>query len=155
MFSLDVDQVILAVGQELDFPFPAGESGMEINRKGLIQVRKGRKTETQVPGVFAGGDAVSGPDTVVAAIAAGHQAAMEIDELIRKRNGEPPYVPQDEEIQIPLTVEEDIREAARVCMPETDCAERIRDFGEVERGLTREDAVKESHRCLRCDVQAG
>jgi NADH-quinone oxidoreductase subunit F len=154
-FSLDVDQVILAVGQEVDYPFQAVKSQIEVNRMGFIDVRKDRKTQTQAPRIFAGGDVVSGPDTVVAAIAAGHEAAREIDEEIRLANCEPPYVPMDEEIDIPKTVDTEVREAARVCMLEADCGERIRDFREVELGLAKEDALKESQRCLRCDVQAG
>ena len=68
--------------------------------------------------VFAGGDVVTGPGTVVAAIAAGHRAASEIDEAIRKRNGEAPYVPPVEEtIAIPMEIEEEIKEMARSGYP--------------------------------------
>jgi NADH-quinone oxidoreductase subunit F len=104
--------------------------------------------------VFAGGDVVTGPDTVVSAIAAGHQAADEIDQAIRLKNGESFSLPPEEEIEIPMIIDEEIHEAERACTIEAGCAERIKDFREVELGLSKEDAFKESCRCLRCDAKA-
>jgi NADH-quinone oxidoreductase subunit F len=103
--------------------------------------------------VFAGGDAVSGPDTVVGAIAAGHRAADEIDEAIRRKNVEPPYIPMEKDIEIPMIVEDDIKEIPRVCMLEADCGERTGDFREVDLGFSKELALLEVGRCLRCDIQ--
>jgi NADH-quinone oxidoreductase subunit F len=97
---------------------------------------------------------VTGPDTVVGAIAAGHHAADEIDQVIRKRNDEPAFIARDIDIDIPMTVEEEIREVNRACTLEAECRERIKDFREVELGLSEEDAFQESCRCLRCDVKA-
>ena len=105
--------------------------------------------------VFAGGDAVRGPDTVVGAIAAGHRAAREIELALQGGRSEIPYPSAtEEEIDIPGTVEEDIRELARLTMPEADIAERVRDFREVELGFSRQQALTESTRCLRCDIEA-
>ena len=115
---------------------------------------EGTKTRTTVAGIFAGGDAVRGPDTVVGAIAAGHQAAAEIDAAQRQERGECPYVPEtQEEIEIPATMEEDIREMPRMRMPEADIAKRKTGFEEVELGFRREEALIESTRCLRCDIE--
>jgi NADH-quinone oxidoreductase subunit F len=86
--AVDVDMVILAIGQETEFPFdPKGEA-VPVNKNGLIEVVKGKKTATKAPMVFAGGDVVTGPDTVVNAIAAGHHAANEMDQAMRLKNGE-------------------------------------------------------------------
>ncbi|PKN67889.1 MAG: NADH-quinone oxidoreductase subunit NuoF [Deltaproteobacteria bacterium HGW-Deltaproteobacteria-15] len=153
-FSLDVDQVILAVGQEVDFPSDSAPAGVALSKSRLIEVTKGTRTGTGASMIFAGGDAVSGPDTVVGAIAAGHHAALEIDSSICKRNGASPSVSETEEISIPMTVEEEVHEAPRACMPEAGCGDRIRDFREVELGLSTGDALKEAQRCLRCDVKA-
>jgi NADH-quinone oxidoreductase subunit F len=153
-FSLDVEQVILAIGQEVDFPSDSGTAGIALSKSRLIEVRKGTRTETGAAMIFAGGDAVSGPDTVVGAIAAGHQAALEIDASICRRSGAVPWASEPESISVPMTVEEEIHEAPRACMSEADCADRIRDFREVELGLSAGDALKEAQRCLRCDVQA-
>ena len=152
-FALDVDQMILAIGQETDYAFDIQKADIQVTKRGFIEVLKGKKTETTAAMVFAGGDVVSGPDTVVGAIAAGHSAAMEIDESIRQKNGEAPYVPTDEEMEIPMTVEEEVREAPRVLLSEVDRVERIKDFREVELGLSRKDALMEAGRCLRCDVK--
>jgi len=152
-FSLGVDQVILAIGQEAVFPFDVPQAGIGVTRRKLIEVVKGSKTATAAPMVFAGGDAVTGPDTVVGAIAGGHHAANEIDAAIRLKNGEAPYVPVAEEIPIPMVLDEETQEIPRVCIPEVACLERIQDFREVELGLSKEAALKEASRCLRCDIQ--
>ncbi|NTV59245.1 MAG: FAD-dependent oxidoreductase, partial [Deltaproteobacteria bacterium] len=152
--AVDVDTVILAIGQETVFPFDAKGGAVPVNKNGLIEVIKGKKTATKAPMVFAGGDVVTGPDTVVSAIAAGHQAANEIDQAIRLKNGESFSLPPEEEIEIPMIIDEEIHEAERACTLEAGCAERIKDFREVELGLSKEDAFKESCRCLRCDAKA-
>jgi len=152
--AVDVDMVILAVGQEAVFPFDVKGGAVPVNKSGLIEVIKGKKTATQAPTVFAGGDVVTGPDTVVNAIAAGHHAANEMDQTIRLKNGEALTLPAEEEIEVPLIIDEEIREAERACTLEAGCAERVKDFREVELGLSKEDAFKESCRCLRCDCKA-
>jgi NADH-quinone oxidoreductase subunit F len=152
--AVDVDMVILAVGQETVLPFDAKGGAVPVNKNGLIEVIKGKKTATQAPRVFAGGDVVTGPDTVVNAIAAGHHAADEIDQAVRLKNGEAFMLPPEEEIDIPMIIDEEIREAERACTLEAECGERIKDFREVELGLSKEDAFKESCRCLRCDAKA-
>ncbi len=152
--AVDVDMVILAIGQETVFPFDVKAGAVPVNKNGLIEVIKGKKTATQAPMVFAGGDVVTGPDTVVGAVAAGHHAANEIDQAIRQKNGEAFSLPPEEEIDIPLIIDEEIHEAERACTLEAGCAERIKDFREVELGLSKEDAFKESCRCLRCDAKA-
>ena len=152
--AVDVDMVILAIGQEAVFPFDIKGGAVPVNKNGFIEVIKGKKTATQAPMVFAGGDVVTGPDTVVNAIAAGHHAANEIDQTIRLKNGEALTLPAEEEIEVPLIIDEEIHEAERACTLEAGCAERIKDFREVELGLSKEDAFKESCRCLRCDSKA-
>jgi NADH-quinone oxidoreductase subunit F len=152
--AVDVDMVILAIGQETVFPFDAKGGAVPVNKSGLIELVKGKKTATKAPMVFAGGDVVTGPDTVVSAIAAGHHAANEIDQAIRLKNGEAFSLPPEEEIEIPMIIDEEVHEAERACTLEAGCAERIKDFREVELGLSKEDALKESCRCLRCDAKA-
>lgn len=153
IFEIESDQAILAIGQEADYGFDPVEAGLEISRRGLLSVNNGRKSQTTAAMVFAGGDIVTGPDTVVGAIAAGHTAAREIDEAIRSRNGEQAYIPLEEEIDIPGMIDEDIQEMARACGLEAECPERIKDFREVELGLSMEDARSEAGRCLRCDLK--
>jgi NADH-quinone oxidoreductase subunit F len=149
----EADQLILAIGQKtVDTAYMEG-AGVTITNRGFVEIAEGKKSQTKAPMVFAGGDVVSGPDTVVGAVAAGHHAAIEIDAAIREKNGEPAYIPVDEEIEIPVTMDEEIQETPRVSVCESDCALRITDFREVEMGLSQEEALKEACRCLRCDIE--
>ncbi|MDA8138222.1 MAG: FAD-dependent oxidoreductase [Desulfobacteraceae bacterium] len=154
-YTVDADQVILAIGQEVDGAFEFKRTGIAVTANRLVEVVPGKKTQTTAPMIFAGGDVVTGPDTVVGAIAAGHRAAQEIDAAIRARNEEGPYVPAvEEEVAIPQEIEEEIREMMRTHMPEADIRERVRDFREVELGFEKAVALQEAGRCLRCDVQS-
>ena len=96
-------------------------------------------------GVFAGGDCVTGPATVIRAIAAGKAAAANIDE----------YMGFNHEIKVDVTVPTprctDLRPRGRVNATERDASERKCDFQCIECGMTDEEATQESSRCLRCD----
>jgi NADH-quinone oxidoreductase subunit F len=152
-FVLEADQLILAIGQKTDFGFDVKKAGFTVSKGGLIEVLKGKKTATSSPMIFAGGDVVTGPDTVVGAIATGHHAAKEIDEAICEVKGRKPTILMEEEIEIPVTVDEEIYEVPRVLAHEAEGMERKNDFREVELGFTEEEALKEAQRCLRCDIQ--
>lgn len=151
---VDAETVVIAVGQRTDYPFDFHRSQVHISKGGLVDIAEGTKAHTSAPAIYAGGDVVTGPDTVVGAIAAGYQAAAEIDAAIRQKNGEPPYVaPEEEDIFIPAAVEVESREMARAAMAEADPAERTRNFSEVELGFSRDIAIREATRCLRCDIE--
>jgi NADH-quinone oxidoreductase subunit F len=151
-FVLDVDMVIAAIGQVPDCSFLPKD--IPVTKWNTIEVNGGGETQTPVPGIFAGGDAVTGPATVIKAIAAGQEAAREIDTFIRDRNGEPPYrEPEEAWIDIPQVIDEEVEEKPQARMPEMEGRERIGSFGEVELGYPEEEALKESMRCLRCDME--
>lgn len=152
-FTFNLDQLIIAIGQKPDHPFDLEEAGIQIKKGGLIEVLKNTLTLTSAPMVFAGGDAVTGPDTVVQAIASGFDSAREIDEAIRKQNGGEYYLYPEQEIEIPSLLEEEILEMPKVPMPEAECGLRTKDFQEVELGFTREQALQEARRCVRCDIE--
>jgi len=98
-----------------------------------------------VPGVYAGGDCVSGPATVIRAIAAGKVAAANIDEYLGFHH----IIESD--IEIPDSRLADRIPCGRVNMRERDAVDRIKDFELIECGMTSEEAAQESSRCLRCD----
>lgn len=98
-----------------------------------------------VPGVYAGGDCVSGPATVIRAIAAGKVAAANIDEYLGFNH----IIESDVEIPAPRL--DDRIPCGRINLRERDAAERIRDFEQIEIGMTDEEAKQEANRCLRCD----
>jgi NADH-quinone oxidoreductase subunit F len=152
-FTLNIDTIIAAIGQVPDMSFVDAASKIEVKRDCLV-VGNVYKSRTRNIRYFAGGDAVTGPDTVIAAIAAGHQAADDIDTSIRKANGEPAYEkPAAEKIDVPLVIDEETVEAPQMPMPEMESALRKAGFAEVELGFTKEDAMKEACRCLRCDAE--
>ena len=143
-FTLSVDAIIAAIGQAPDLSFVPEESDVSINTKSHTTDEK----------FFAGGDAVTGPWTVVGAIAAGHEGAEEIDNAIREKNGEPPWeAPEEEKIDIPFEIDEESEEQPQAAMPELGAAARKANFDEVELGYDIETAIKEACRCLRCDAE--
>ncbi len=153
-FTLNVDAVIAAIGQVSDLSFVPKDGGVKVSKWNSIDLAWGSKSRTADAKFYAGGDAVTGPDTVIGAIAAGHQAAEDMDAAIRTKNGEPPYeVPPEEKIDIPFIIDEETEEAPQTRMPEADAALRKLSFLEVELGFTKEDAIKEAMRCLRCDAE--
>jgi NADH-quinone oxidoreductase subunit F len=153
-FTLSIDAVIAAIGQVSDLSFVPGQSGVSVNKWDCFDLTSGSKSRTTHARFYAGGDAVTGPDTVIGAIAAGHQAAIDIDAAIRAKNGEAAYeAPPEEKIGIPLIIDEESAEAPQIRMPELDGQSRKLSFAEVELGFTRDDAIKEALRCLRCDAE--
>lgn len=153
-FTLNVDAVIAAIGQVPDMSFMDAKSGVEINKWDCYNVGNVYESRTANPKFFAGGDAVTGPDTVIGAIAAGHQAADDIDAAIRKANNEPAYEkPAQEKIDVPLVIDEETTETPQAHMPEMNPDKRKMSFAEVELGFNREEAIKEACRCLRCDAE--
>ncbi|NPU85703.1 MAG: FAD-dependent oxidoreductase [Syntrophaceae bacterium] len=153
-FTLTVDAVVAAIGQVPDMTFVPKDSGVVINKWDCYDLAKDSKSRTTNSKFYAGGDAVTGPDTVIGAIAAGHQAAADIDADIRTAAGEPAWeAPEEEKIDIPLIIDEETDEAPQTKMPELHGAQRNTSFAEVELGFTRELAIAEACRCLRCDAE--
>jgi len=154
-FILDANTVIAAIGQTPDLTFVPKESGVSVNKWSCFDLGgNGFRSATTNPKFFSGGDALTGPSTVIKAIAAGHQAAEDIDASIRKKNGEPAWTPPPgEEISIPFIIDEDTEEFPMARMPEMEAALRKGNFQEVELGYTRALAMKEATRCIRCDAK--
>jgi len=154
VFTLSVDAVIAAIGQTSDLSFVPAQSGVSVNKWSSFDCIDETTSQTTNPKFFAGGDAVTGPSTAIKAIAAGHQAADDIDAYIRTKNDEPPYVPPPEEmIQIPFVIDEETQERPQAHMTELEADFRIRNFAEVELGFKKDVAVLEAARCLRCDAE--
>jgi len=154
-FFLEADTVIPAVGQRADVSFVPKEFASLVSDRGLLAADI-ETFATAEPGIFAGGDAVSGPATVTDAMAAGKRAAQSILQYL---NGRP--VVRSYEVTKPgvdvepveLTEQEldEILEQSRPTMPVLQCATRGRGFAEIELGLDEDAAVREAKRCLRCD----
>ncbi len=145
-FSMSFDTVIAAIGQRPEIP---DKFGLATGRGNTIQVDPDTLA-TAREGIFAGGDAVSGPASVIEAIAAGRQAAISIDKYLGG-NGE-----IDETLAPPegaLTPLEEAEEKRRPQIPTLPVDERLSSFAEVELGLSEGVAIEEAKRCLRCDLE--
>ncbi len=136
------DIVIVAIGQGIETQ-PFEESGVPV-RRGVIAALSSSDVEN-ITGVFAGGDCVTGPATVIRAIAAGKVAAANIDEYLGFQHN----ITVD--VEIPPVRLADKPACGRVNMCERPAAERQCDFELMEHGMTKEEAMQESRRCLRCD----
>lgn len=107
---------------------------------------------TSRTGVFAGGDIVTGPATVIEAIAAGIKAATSI---IKFLEGEETKIEQFEIIEIPSTPpsDDELIEKPRIEPTKLPLSDAIKSFNEVVKNYTFDMAVKEAKRCLRCDLE--
>ncbi len=150
-FNVEVDTLIAAIGQNADIEFLPETSGVENSK---VKVNVDANLRTSNPKIWAGGDVVTGPAMVIDAIKAGRDAAGAIDESIRAAKGESPWAPLEEEkIDIPLEIDEEIVEQPQAAMPEAPPKKRRKDFREVELGYTLKTAIAEACRCMRCDVE--
>jgi len=148
--SIDTDMVILAVGQAADLSLLEG-SGVEADR-GIIKADKDT-LETDVQGIFAGGEVVSGPSQVIEAIQMGRQAAISIDKYLGGQGGIEQALLPSEEFNPWMGREEGFAERARVPMPSLPLEERHTGFAEVHLGYDEQMAPQEASRCLRCDYR--
>ncbi len=145
-FDLLVDNVIFAIGQTVKIS-PLTE-GLEITKRGTVEANP-LTLETSLEGVFAGGDMVSGPSTVIDAISDGKEAAISIERFLKGddlKEGRPEKKEAVKDIS-----KEGIEKKARAKML-TINAEELATFAEVELGYDQETAIKEAGRCLNCGV---
>ncbi|MEK7281517.1 MAG: FAD-dependent oxidoreductase, partial [Chloroflexota bacterium] len=141
------DTVILAVGQLPEIP-PA--LGLTMGRRNTLEA-DADTLATSLSGVFAGGDCVSGPSTVINAIAAGRKAASSIDRFLGgKGNIDESLLPEEVGARPVFVVDEG--EKPRVPVPELSPGER-QGFISTELGYTTSQAVEEGQRCLCCDLE--
>ncbi len=139
--EVEADLIILAIGQDIDSaPF----GGMLPLSSGKFIANSGCAV-TDIPGIFAGGDCVTGPATVIKAIAAGKTAAANIDKYL----GYEHLISTDVEIPAPVSV--DPTPCGRAGIEELDAVSRKGCFDCIECGMSTEAAMQEASRCLRCD----
>ena len=109
--------------------------------------------QTSRPGVFAGGDVVRGPNTVVEAIADGKRAAVIIERFLKKEPLVQPAKPRLPQVHVEPIIDDEALNAARVETPRAAAEWRRRNFAEVEVTLSQGEAKREALRCLRCDLE--
>jgi NADPH-dependent glutamate synthase beta subunit-like oxidoreductase len=150
--SQEADRVLIAIGQEPALGFLAGVAGIESRGVGNVEVNADSMA-TSVDGVFAGGDVVSGPASVVEAVAHGRRAAAGIDRYLGG-NGDIYFPLLDEaEPEAELGRVDGFSGLARAPMPRLAVADAIRSFALLETGYAPDAARREADRCLRCDLR--
>ena len=141
-YRFTCDLLILGVGQRAD---------VAEFEKASVPVDRGRIIADEMcrvkgmDGVFAGGDCVSGPSTAIRAIAAGQVAAVNIDEYLGYHHK------PVKRVEIPQATPNPCVPTGRLEIEERDPFERRKDFSFVEVEMTKEEAMREAGRCLRCD----
>ena len=144
-FDLKADLIVTAISQEADFSLLPKGDGFERSKWGTL-VADEDTLATGVEGVFAAGDLVLGPDTVIGAIAQGHRAAESIHAYLRGRPLLGPSPPRPMELGIlPRSPRKRLRRQQQV-LP----VEERKGFREVELGYHEDAAREEALRCLRC-----
>ncbi|MFZ5448445.1 MAG: FAD-dependent oxidoreductase [Thermodesulfobacteriota bacterium] len=149
-FTLEVDTVIVAVGQTADFNFFG--PGLAFDTATIFRLEADPATlQTRIPGVFAGGDLVTGPRSAVEAFVAGRRAALAIHCFLQGQplpEGLPPLASRSTKLIVDTTGVEVI---ARQAMPDLSQTERTaQPNAEVELGFSPEAARAEAARCLTC-----
>ena len=154
-FTVEADAVIPAIGQAPDMSFAEnGSGGIKTGKGGTIAVNP-ETLQTTMPEVFAGGDAVTGPATVVEAMAAGQRAATSIHCFLRHLpfSGYKHPKPTRFVERIPEDEKGEAVPSEKVAMPHLPVSKRCGCFDEVELGLGEQEARREARRCLRCDLE--
>ncbi len=152
-FTIETDCIITAISQEADLGFLGEDSGIDVTKRGTLTVDDGLKSNKE--GVFAGGDVVLGPSTIIECIAQGHTASKSIDKYIRGEESQE----SNDKAWVTLIEGDYISERERnfdytprqemETLPE---AEREGTFDLVELGLTEAQVQIEAERCLKCDL---
>jgi len=151
---LPADTVIFAIGQGVDTKLLGGAPDL-LSKRRTIAVDE-ETLQTSRPGLFAGGDAVTGTTFVIDAIAAGHKAAVSIDRYLRGEDLRAPRITKLPKVE--LSAQEiaaklasgTVNRQGRAELRNRPAAERVTDFGEVALPLSEEEALAEAQRCLSC-----
>jgi len=148
-FTMEVDAVIPAIGQGSDWACLTPECACTLSDWGTVRVDP-LTLQTDDADIFAGGDAVTGPRTVIEAIAAGKQAAISIGRFIQ---GEDLKEGREKEwLAVQDVPTEGYDRIPREHMPRLEPHERLKDFSEVQLGFTEEQVLTEAARCVACGV---
>ena len=155
--EIPADAVIPAIGQVLDSGIVKVFQDKIIDNRNLVTA-DANTAETALPGIFAGGDAVTGPATVTQAMAAGMHAAESIIQYLDGKQIMRQYAVTRPSVDVdPITLTDKemdaLLEQTRPITPAIPVNDRVDNFAEVELMIPESAAVNEAKRCLRCDRQ--
>ncbi|RLA94960.1 MAG: 4Fe-4S ferredoxin, partial [Deltaproteobacteria bacterium] len=147
-FTIKVDSVVPAIGQSTDLSFLPVSKKCNVTRRGTLEVDP-ITYATSIPGIFAGGDVVTGPATVVEAIGAGREAAISISRFLQ---GIDLYEGREKKLHPVKVKPEGVKKKPRHEPARVPVSERIKDFREVQKSFTEKEALAEAERCLNCGI---
>ncbi len=151
-YKMPVGAIIAAIGQTTNLADYPGLGDIELTKKGTVHVRVPSQL-TNIPDVFAGGDAVTGPATVVQAIGAGKRAAYSIHAFLRGQPLPTKFIPRPRDMVAPIRMPYQEKSfVQRQENPLIDLDRRMHTFDRVEMGLDEAAARLEARRCMRCDI---
>jgi len=154
-FQVPADTLILAISERAYTPYLKDSDGLTLSPQWGTIIVDAASMATTRPGVFAGGDVVSGPSSVVEAIAAGKTAALSIECYLEGRSlAHPHEVTRPSMYVEPVKLtEEEAQNPKRAKMPHLPPGKRKSGHEEIETGFTKELALREARRCLRCELE--
>jgi len=154
-FVVECDICIPAIGQYSDLDFITPEDGLEVTKWNTVKADEYTGI-TKVSGIFSGGDCVTGPATLIQALAAGNRAAISIDRFLR---GKDPKLDERQLFDRLIEKMGVFDKAEKIGLPKGSgrphdvhmpVQERIKTHDEVELGYSLGDSIREASRCLRC-----
>jgi NADPH-dependent glutamate synthase beta subunit-like oxidoreductase/NAD-dependent dihydropyrimidine dehydrogenase PreA subunit len=148
-FELQFERAFVAIGQAGALKAGQGTYPFDVSRQGLIEVDESGRTN--LTGVYAVGDAVLGPSSVVEAMAVARDVARAVHYDICGEHDQRPVVRRPAARDYP-EIPTEIPSLARSTMPERQPAARKKNFSEVALGLTEAQVISEAGRCLQCGV---
>ena len=153
-FTLEFDTIIPAIGESPDTSFIHDNDDIKLSRWDTI-ITDEETGATSRKNVFAGGDVATGPSTIVKAIGSGKRAAESIDNYLQGKPVSREYKLSRPSVYIPPVqlTEEEIEDARRAEIHRIPPEKRRKNFEEVALTLTKETAVIEARRCLRCELE--
>jgi len=152
------DEVLIAVGQENAFPWIERDLGIDFDQWGMPVVDKVTHQST-LPHVLFGGDAAFGPKNIIWAVAHGHAAAVSIDRMLHGEDPKQRPAPDVSLLSQKMGIHEwsydnAVSDDERYKVPWSEAAKKLDSIRvEVELGFDAATALKETQRCLNCDVQ--
>jgi NADH-quinone oxidoreductase subunit F len=153
---VDTDVVIMSIGQAPDASFLSKDSQIERSLWGSLEV-DGNTLATNIEGIFSGGDFITGPSTVIQAIASGRRAAIAINKYLQGDSSRVEILDEktDMESKAGLALDDETaKDQPRVEIELEKPEDRAKDFREVEKGYSGgKEAHREAKRCLRCDLE--
>lgn len=151
---MEADHVIIAIGQKSDEIALDGISVLNFERGGILNVDEDTLA-TSFPGLYAAGDIVTGPTSVIRAVAMGRKAADSIDKFLGGKGIDSGDREVDEVRDNPfIGRDEDFHRRHPVRPSSLDPVERVKDFSVIEETYSELDAAIEAQRCLNCHLRA-